>query len=151
MGVPSKARLASAALLGAMLVAGFLAGLAWQGDAGADGGRAGQSEREGRPGREGRRLVIDELGLDAETQARVNEVVRHFRSRMRALDREMRADYEPRQRALALETRDSIKSLLSPAQHVVYDSLLAARYRRRGGGEGSGGSEADTENRRGAK
>ncbi len=146
MGVRANARIASVALLAAMLAVGFLAGVAWQRDAPAEN-PPDQGERDGRPGRDGRRLVIDQVGLAPETRAQVLDVVRHFRSRMHALDRELRADYEPRQRALVRETRDSIKSLLSPQQRAVYDSLLATRHRRRGGED----HRAGPQNRRGER
>lgn len=140
-----NARLASVALLGGMLAVGFLAGMAWRTD--GEPAASAPGAREDRGGRPGRLLVIDQLGLGAEQRAQVQTVIRHFRSRMRALDEEVRDAYEPRQRALVREARDSIKSLLSPDQRSAYDSLLAARHSRRGGepkkrgaGESRGGT-----------
>ncbi len=131
MGARRNARLASVALLGATLAAGFLAGMAWPGDGEPEAAAAGG--REDRPGRDVRRLVIDEVGLAAEKRAEVEDVIQHYRSRKRVLDKELRDAYEPRQRTLVRQARDSIKSLLSAEQRMAYDSLLALRHSRRGG------------------
>ena len=134
-----NARMASLALLGATLATGFLGGVVWRGD----GEPAKVDERARRPDKEGRRLVIDGVGLDAETRAQVEDVIRHYRSRMRSLDRELREIYEPRRHALVREARDSIRSLLSAEQKMVYDSLLALRHSRRGGENRKRGADDD--------
>ena len=143
MGARANARILSAALLAGTLGAGFLAGSAWQrGAAPEPGAVEGERERDDRPGRNGgRRLVIDQVGLSVETRAQAQDVIRHFRAQMRALDKELQAEYEPRQRALARRARDSIRSLLSAREQAIYDSLLAARHSRRGDGERSGNQE----------
>lgn len=123
-------RLVSAVLLLLTLAAGFAGGLAWRsGDADPAPAEANRS-RDG--GRERRSLVIHEIGLDPATRAKVDDIIDHFGAQMRALDREFEEQYRPRQRALIAQARDSIRSVLTPAQVVAYDSLLSARYDGRG-------------------
>ncbi len=123
-------RLLSSALLVLTLAAGFLGGMAWQKRQVA-AALAEEARSRGDGGQEGRRMVIDEVGLEPERRVQVDEIIRHFRARMRALDEEFQGAYAPRQRALIRSTRDSIKSVLSPAQEATYDSLLAVRYQDR--------------------
>ncbi len=126
----SRARVMSIALLTLMALAGFLVGVAWQER--KDGIREPSEERGGerRAERGSRRLVIDEVGLEPEQRAHVDEIIRHFRIQMRALDDEFRESYRPRQRALFQSSLDSIRSVLDSAQWAAYDSLRAIRYRR---------------------
>ena len=128
---PKSPRLISAVLLVLTLAAGFAIGMAWPSDAEPppEEGEAPGS-RDGDRGR--RALVIHEVGLDPEVRAQVDEIISHFGRRMQALDREFREAYRPRQRALIGQARDSIRSILTPRQVVVYDSLLALRYDGRG-------------------
>ncbi|NIP59920.1 MAG: hypothetical protein GWM92_16535 [Gemmatimonadetes bacterium] len=138
----TKARLASLGVLLAVLVAGFAMGLAWErrsgslrvedpagGEAGAERSREGD-DRDG-SGKRRRRLIIDRVGLAPEQEERVDSIVRIHRQGMKELQREFRAEYNPRYRALIQETRDEIRGLLTPAQRSTYDSLLAERDRRR--------------------
>lgn len=130
---PKSPRLISAVLLVLTLAAGFAIGMAWRSDA-----EPTREDEEGevprsREGDRGRRaLVIHEVGLDPEVRAQVDEIISHFGRRMQALDREFQEAYRPRQRALIGQARDSIRSILTPRQVVVYDSLLALRYDGRG-------------------
>ena len=132
-----RARVASGALLVVVAAAGFLGGLAWQAGR-TDSGVPEQRESRDERGRESRRLVIDEVGLTPAKRAEVEEIIQHFTVRMRALDEEFRAAYqpireayEPRRRDLFRATRDSIKAILLPEERALYDSLLTARYRDR--------------------
>lgn len=135
-GTSGLTKLLAVSLLFVVLTAGFMMGLAWdRGEANAATAAVGP-EPEDRPRRA---LVIDEVGLETAQRAEVDEIIHHFRAQMRALDKEFRETYRPRQRALLGQTRDSIKATLSPAQRVVYDSLLDARY---------GGSDQDDRPRR---
>jgi len=142
-----RARVASGALLAVVAAAGFLGGLAWQ--AGRTDGRAPE-QRESRDerGREERRLVIDEVGLTPAKRAEVEEIIQHFTVRMRALDEEFRAAYqplreayEPRRRDLFRATRDSIKAILLPEERALYDSLLVVRFGDRDRDRDSSGEE----------
>lgn len=132
-------RLMSAVLLLLTLSAGFLGGVAWHGSrqpaVTQEDGQDGQ-DREGGEDRSRRRLVLDEIGLDPEVRSQADEIIRHFRAEMRVLDEEFQEAYRPRQRALVTAVRDSIKTLLTAEQAMVYDSLLSVRYDRRGRGRG---------------
>ena len=89
-----RARVVSGALLILVAAAGFLGGLAWQG--GGMGSEPSEESDAGEDrGREGRRLVIDQVGLAPAKRAEVDEIIEHFTVRMRALDEEFRAAYEP--------------------------------------------------------
>jgi len=132
-----RARVVSGALLVVVAAAGFLGGLAWQAGR-TDSALPEQRESRDERGREDRRLVIDEVGLTAAKRAEVEEIIQHFTVRMRALDEEFRAAYqpireayEPRRRDLFRATRDSIRAILLPEERALYDSLLTARYRDR--------------------
>ncbi len=141
------ARTLSVALLALTALAGFLAGAAWRGGQTPAQPPTEPIVRERESSRGDRRLVIDEVGLEPGQRAEVDEIVGHFRTRMRALDAEFRESYRPRQRALFQSSMDSIRSVLDSAQWATYDSLRAVRYGRRGeardsapGGAGRGGS-----------
>jgi len=126
-----KASVLSVALLLVTVAAGFLGGVAWQ------RGRTASPEPEAPsaeqpPERQERRMVIDEVGLEPARRAEVEEIVQHFLARKRDLDEEFEDAYRPRVRELYRGTRDSIKSVLSPEQRALYDSLLAVRYSHRG-------------------
>lgn len=138
----TKARLASLVVLLTVLAAGFAMGLAWERRSGSlraedpvggeaaversreDGDRDGSEKRE-------RRLIIDRVGLTPDQEERVDSIVRVHRQGMKELQREFRAEYNPRYRALIRETRDEIRGLLTPEQRSTYDSLLAEHDRRR--------------------
>jgi len=87
--------------------------------------------------------VIYQLGLEPAQRERVEEIIRHFRGRMRTLNRESREAYDREQTALLDATRDSIKAILSPGQVVQYDSLLAVRYPPDRGRQGQGDDRRD--------
>jgi len=129
-------RLLSAVLLLLTLSAGFLGGVAWQGSREPAVTEEDGQDQESGEERPRRRLVLDEIGLDSEVRSQADEIIRHFRAEMRVLDEEFQEAYRPRQRALITAVRDSIKTLLTAEQAMVYDSLLSVRYDRRGRGRG---------------
>lgn len=129
-----KAGVLSVALLILTAGAGFLGGVAWERSRGVPDSPA-DPEAQGHRDRENRRLVIDEVGLEPAKRAEVEEIIQHFMTRMRVLDKEFRQAYRPRQRELYRGVRDSIRSILPPEQRVLYDSLLVVRY---GSGHGGG-------------
>lgn len=133
-----RASMLSVALLVLTVGAGFLGGVAWQGNRTATPEPDETPDQEPRD-RDKRRLVIDEVGLEPAKQEEVEAIVQHFMARMRGLDEEFRQAYRPKHRALLHEARDSIKSVLQPEQRALYDSLLAVRYGNdRGEGDTSG-------------
>ena len=75
------------------------------------------------------------MGLSPEQKAQVDSIVAHYRQEMRALQDELQAElrqaYTPRYRGLLEETREEIKSVLTPDQRMEYDSLLVEHDRRR--------------------
>lgn len=134
-----KASVLSIALLVATFAAGFLGGVAWQ-RSNTVSSRSEDPGAEEPAGRGERRMVIDDVGLEPARRAEVEEIIQHFMVHMRALNDEFEELYRPRQRELFRLTRDSIKSVLAPAERALYDSLLAERY---GGGDRSRGSSGD--------
>ena len=129
-----RARVVSGALLVLVAAAGFLGGLAWQASRTDSAPSEARESRDDR-GREDRRLVIDQVGLAPAKRAEVEEIIQHFTVRMRALDEEFRAAYqplreayEPQRRNLFRDTRDSIRAILLPEERALYDSLLAIRF-----------------------
>lgn len=120
----------------------------------SDGDRNdGDDDRDGRDDdrhdgdrdRDDRRLIVHEVGITESQEARVDSIVDLHRDRIRDLRREMESEYDPRFRQLRremeseydprfqdvlLETRGSIRSLLTPEQAVRYDSLLAEHDRK---------------------
>lgn len=133
-----KASVLSMALLVATFAAGFLGGVAWQRSNSAPS-RPDDPGAEEPSGRGERRLVIDDVGLEPATRAEVEDIIKHFMVHMRALNDEFEELYRPRQRELFRLTRDSIKSVIAPAERALYDSLLAERYGGKDRGRGSSG------------
>jgi hypothetical protein len=137
-----KARVLSIALLLLTFAAGILAGVAWRGNRAASS-PVGEAPGEEQRGREGRRLVIDQVGLEPAKRAEVDEIVRHYRTTMRALNDEFEEAFEPRRRGLIRATLDSIRSVLAPEELAAYDSLRAIRFRGRNEGPDSAGGTRD--------
>ena len=139
----TKARLVALGVLLTVLAAGFFLGIAWErrsglaSEAGAAAAAPGTTPESGRTGDErgdgekGRRLIVERVDLTPEQRERVDSLVGIHRERMKALRREFRAEYRPRYRELVEDARDGIRALLTPAQRVTYDSLLAEHDRRR--------------------
>ncbi|MFP3949023.1 MAG: hypothetical protein ACLFWG_09860 [Longimicrobiales bacterium] len=103
-----------------------------------------EAEERGDDG-EDRRLIVHRVGITPEQEARVDSIVDIHGDRVRALRREMKDEYDPRFRALRqerdsiyephfeavlLQTRRSIRSVLSEEQAVRYDSLLSEHDRK---------------------
>ena len=137
-----KARVLSIALLLLTFAAGILAGVAWRGNRAASS-PVGEAPGEEQRGREGRRLVIDQVGLEPAKRAEVDEIVRHYRTTMRALNDEFEEAFEPRRRGLIRATLDSIRSVLAPEELAAYDSLRTIRFRGRNEGPDSAGGTRD--------
>lgn len=149
-----RASVLSVALLAVTLVAGFLGGVAWQKSQVA-AVQADEGEDDPRRDRGDRRMVIDEVGLEPDKRAEVDEIIQHFmvhmralyaefephRERLEALNDEYEEAYRPQQRELFRRTRDSIKAILAPEQRALYDSLLAVRYAGRERGRDEGGED----------
>jgi hypothetical protein len=145
----NRARLTTAFILFLLLAVGFALGVAVNrtlmaggvgeeelgtGDREADWRRPGgedEGERGDRKDRGRSRLIVEEVGLSESQKATVDSIVAFHRERMRELHEEFEEAYIPRYRAVIEETRESIKTILTPEQRTAYDSLLARHDRRR--------------------
>ncbi len=152
-----RARLVTGAILGLVLVAGFLLGVAWDRrlatapavETATDAARAGAEDR----GRRRRGLFHRvEPALDADQLAEAEAITARRREAARALFSEPLIDslyddmkaaedvfeevYDPRFRALIDSSRAAIRQLMTPAQATDYDSILAENDRRRRDGGG---------------
>lgn len=94
---------------------------------------------------EGRVPMYERVGLRADQEARIDSIVSHHRSSMRALEEEFESEYQamrdlqkqfrdaynPRYWAIVDSTRQAIKAVLDAEQAARYDSLVAEYDRRR--------------------
>jgi len=107
------------------------------------------SERREGSSENRRRLIVESVGLTDRQKIQVDSIVSHYRHRMRELQGEMeeevRRAYFPRYRELMENTREEIKGVLTPAQQVEYDSLLADydRHRREERSNRTSGSDSE--------
>ena len=150
MAQDKRARLISVLLLVLTLVVGFMFGLAWSSrqptdafpvEETAETGAEPEAEEtiEQADTARNRGPVIYEVQMDPNQRAGVDEIIRHLRSNMRALNDEAQEDYQRYDRSrtmLLAATQDSIKAILNPDQIAEYDSLLEARYPRNRDGRG---------------
>lgn len=108
-----------------------------------DRDRRGDRDRD--DDRDGRRLIVHDVGITESQEARVDSIVDLHRDRVRELRREMEeayeprfrqlrremeAEYDPRMREVLLQTRSSIRAVLTDDQAARYDSLLAEHDRK---------------------
>lgn len=145
----TRARLTTALILLLVLATGSVLGVAVdrrlearnaaaeevRSDPEAGEGRRPASERRDESSENRRRLIVESVGLTDQQKIRVDSIVSHYRHRMRELqgeiEEEVRRAYFPRYRELLENTREEIKGVLTPAQQVEYDSLLADYDRHR--------------------
>jgi hypothetical protein len=148
----TRTRLATILILFLVLVTGSVLGIAeerqlearavgrrgdWRGSGEARAGetRSGAERQGDEPSGRGR-LIVEQVGLTEAQKAQVDSIVAHYRREMRDLQEELQTElqeaYTPRYRGLIEETRVEIKSILTPQQITVYDSLLAEHDQRRG-------------------
>jgi hypothetical protein len=113
---------------------------------GDDGGeRDDDRDRDDRDGDGRRTPMYERVGLKAGQRERIDSVLAHHRSAMKALNKEFSDDYQamrdlqkqyrdaysPRYWAIVDSTRASIKAVFDPEQAAVYDSLLIEFDQRR--------------------
>jgi Spy/CpxP family protein refolding chaperone len=148
----TRTRLTTILILFLVLVAGLALGIAvdrrlearatgrqgeWRGSGQERAGetRSGTERQGDEPSGRGR-LIVEQVGLTEAQKAQVDSIVAHYRREMRNLQDELQAElqaaYMPRYRGLLEETRVEIKSILTPEQSTMYDSLLVAHDQRRG-------------------
>lgn len=152
-----RARLVTGAILGLVLAAGFLLGMAWDRrlatspavEAATDPAQAGTEDRRRR-----RRGLFHrvEPALDADQLAEAEAITALRREAARSLFSEPLIDslynamkaaeddfeemYDPPFRALIDSSRAAIRQLMTPEQATNYDSVLAENDRRRRDGGG---------------
>ena len=152
-----RTRLVSVAILGLVLVAGFLLGMAWDrrlGAAPAPQAAARESEPERGDGDRGRRMSFyrvqpplseEQLAQAEAITARRRQAARDLFEEpaidslydaMKVAEKDFEAVYDPRFRALVDSSRAAIKQLMTPEQATHYDSILAQGDRRRRDGGG---------------
>jgi len=76
-------------------------------------------------------MIVDEVGLSEVQNEQVDSIVRYFGAKMRDLHEEFDRVYSTRYGEIIEATRSGIRSVLTPEQQVMYDSLLAEREQRR--------------------
>ena len=154
----TRARLATAVVLLLVLGAGVVLGVALdrqleaRGVIGTQdrrpGGRQGENDwrrgfdprgrdpargpREGRDSTHRRpSLVVEQVGLSEDQQARADSIYWLYRDKMRDLHQEFDQEYNSRFREIMAQSREDMLSILTTEQRVTYDSLLAEWDRRR--------------------
>lgn len=83
-----------------------------------------------------RAKLIDELGLDAAQQARLDEFFGELRAKMAALSEVREADRRPRAERLRADLRQKINAMLNPEQQKRYAAIVAAEAGRSAPGSG---------------
>lgn len=126
----SRARLLSALLITAVFGSGLLLGVAM--DRNVTATRVAQAAEAGEDVERPRRTPMwEQIDPSDEQRARIDSVLRLHRKRMNALDEEFREAYNPRFRAIILETREGIKAAFTPEQAAEYQRVLDEFDRRR--------------------
>ena len=150
-----RTRLATVAILGLVLVAGFLLGMLWDRRLAADPAPVAVVQQEQRDdGDRGRRMSFykvqpplseAQLAQAEAITARRRQAARDLFEEpsidslyddMKRAEDEFEAVYDPRLRALVDSSRAAIKQLMTPEQATNYDSILAEGDRRRRDGGG---------------
>jgi Spy/CpxP family protein refolding chaperone len=148
----TRTRLTTVVILFLVLATGFVLGIAvdrrlearagtadarWPGSGGRGPGvdRAGGRGQSADTTTRRRSLLVEQVGLTDVQKEQIDSIVAHYRGKRDALQAQLEADlweaYMPRSRELLEETREEIKSVLTPEQRTAYDSLLVERDRRR--------------------
>jgi len=135
MGRGSRTRLVTAGVLAAVFAAGVLLGLAADSNASAEASEVvvasveptdtvdtADSEEPQR-----RRRIYDEVEPNESQLALIDSIVAEHRARTRVLDEENRAQLQLGFREILLETREAIKTVLTPEQAAEYQRLLDER------------------------
>ena len=93
---------------------------------------SGDEDRRDEGGERPRRQpMYEQVGLTDSQQVVIDSLVVHYRTDMRAYQREARARYEAGTDSLVQAVREAILSVMTPAQAAEYRSLLEAADERR--------------------
>lgn len=136
MGQTAKTRLITAGVLIAVFGAGVLVGLVADSELGAvptpaDVAEATETaepetadEASDEAERSSRRYLYHEVGPNESQLERIDSIVKEHRARRNALDEELKAEFDVGYRAILLDTREAIKSVLTADQAAEYQRLL---------------------------
>lgn len=72
----------------------------------------------------GRRFIYHQVDPNESQLARIDSIRQVYRDRTNALYEELKAEYPDRFRAILLDTRNAIKSVMTPEQAAEYQRLL---------------------------
>jgi HlyD family secretion protein len=110
------------------------------GEGGASGAQAPGGEAKGGPqaGEALRQRLVAELGLNAEQQAKLEEILRDTRERIRSIQTEDKAERRRQSERMRAESRARIAEILDPEQRKRYEEMAQSR---------SGGGRAATAGR----
>jgi HlyD family secretion protein len=100
------------------------------GEGGASGGaQAPGSEAKGGPqaGEALRQRLVGELGLNAEQQAKLDEILRDTRERIRSIQTEDKAERRRQSERMRAESRARIAEILDPDQRKRYEEMAQSR------------------------
>ena len=119
-----RTRLFAGVVLAVVFGAGVVLGLAIDQNPGPRGDRGRGEETHRTP-------TYMKVDPTEQQKTQIDSILRKDRAAMRALHEEFRAEYEPRYQALVKQTREAIKSVLTPEQAAKYDSIHAEYDRKR--------------------
>jgi Spy/CpxP family protein refolding chaperone len=125
MAVSSGTRFATVLILVTVFVSGGLLGAALDRRLGAEPAPVNETPENQRGERRERGMIVDEVNPSPEQKAQIDSIVALNRDRIRDLRDRLEDEYRPLRRDLVLETREAIKSVLSPEQAAEYTRLLA--------------------------
>jgi HlyD family secretion protein len=99
------------------------------GEGGAPGEQApgGDSKGGAQAGEAFRQRLVTELALNAEQQAKLDEILRDTRERIRSIQTEDKAERRRQSERLRAESRARIAEILDPAQRQRYEEIAASR------------------------
>lgn len=143
MGQRARTRFITAGLIIVVFGAGILVGLVADSELGASATPAETAEvtEEADSSEESsRRFIYHEVGPNEFQLARIDSIRQVHRDRTNALYDELKAEYPDRFRAILLDTRNAIKSVMTPEQASEYQRLLDehdAKQAREAEAEGS--------------
>ena len=120
-----RTRLTTALVLAVVFGAGVVLGVAADSQLGAEVGETATEETEARErvDRPGTPLSR-QVNPTAEQLALIDSIVLEHRARTNALDKETRRAYQRGFREILVQTRESIKSVLTPEQAAEYQRLV---------------------------
>ena len=128
MKTHSQATLTSVFVLVVVFGSGLLVGAAFDGIGSSEAAETTEPQASMNPQPEARRTpMYEQVGITDDQRVVIDSIVVANRTRVRA----NRAAYDSAYRALVVETRAAIKTVMGPEQRARYDSILAENDARR--------------------